>query len=207
MMMMHQISEIEKLSSGRYRITLDDGLQFPLYGKELGMYGIEVDAVLTEATYLEIMLELLPTRAKKKALHLLAHMDRTEQQLRTKLTEGGYPPEIVEQALEYVKGFHYIDDVRYARTYLEYRKGGKSLRQMEQELYQRGISRADVQAALKEMEAPDEEQQIRQWMEKKHFDAEAADRQERARLIRFLMRRGYGMAVIQRVLCGSDEIL
>ena len=33
---MHQISEIEKLSSGRYYITLDDGLQFPLYGKEMG---------------------------------------------------------------------------------------------------------------------------------------------------------------------------
>ena len=42
---MHQISEIEKLSSGRYYITLDDGLQFPLYGKEMGKYGIEVNEV------------------------------------------------------------------------------------------------------------------------------------------------------------------
>ena len=203
---MHQISEIEKRSSGRYLITLDDGLQFPLYGKELGTYGIEVDAVLTEEAYLEIMLELLPARAKKKALHLLERMDRTEQQLRTKLTEGGYPQEIVEQTLEYVKGFRYIDDVRYARTYMEYRKESKSLRQMEQELYQKGISRADVQEALEEMEAPDEEQQIRQWVVKKHFDVETADRQERDRLIRFLLRRGYGMAAIQRVLRGSDEI-
>lgn len=121
---MHQISEIEKLSSGRYYITLDDGLQFPLYGKEMGKYGIEVNEVLSEEAYLEIMLELLPARAKKKALHLLERMDRTEQQLRTKLTEGGYPSEIVEQTLEYVKGFHYIDDVRYARTYMEYRKTG-----------------------------------------------------------------------------------
>lgn len=203
---MHRISEIEKLSSGRYRVTLDDGLQFPLYGKELGQYGIEADAVLPEETYLQIVLELLPTRAKKKALHLLERMDRTEQQLRTKLTEGGYPPEIVEQTLEYVKGFRYIDDVRYARTYMEYRKASRSLRQMERELYQKGISRADVQKALEEMEAPDEEQQIRQWVVKKRFDAETADRKERDRLIRFLLRRGYGMAAIQRTLRGSDEI-
>ena len=105
---MHQISEIEKLSSGRYYITLDDGLQFPLYGKEMGKYGIEVNEVLSEEAYLEIMLELLPARAKKKALHLLERMDRTEQQLRTKLTEGGYPSEIVEQTLEYVKGLSLI---------------------------------------------------------------------------------------------------
>ncbi|MFR3320085.1 MAG: hypothetical protein ACLTSZ_01640 [Lachnospiraceae bacterium] len=64
--MMHQISEIEKLSSGRYYITLDDGLQFPLYGKEMGKYGIEVNEVLSEEAYLEIMLELLPARAKKR---------------------------------------------------------------------------------------------------------------------------------------------
>ena len=188
---MHQISEIEKLSSGRYYITLDDGLQFPLYGKEMGKYGIEVNEVLSEEAYLEIMLE---------------RMDRTEQQLRTKLTEGGYPSEIVEQTLEYVKGFHYIDDVRYARTYMEYRKTGRSLRQMERELYQKGISRADFQKASEEMEAPDEDQQVRQWIMKKRFDAETADRQERDRLIRFLLRRGYGMAVIQRVLRGSEEI-
>ena len=55
---MHQISEIEKLSSGRYYITLDDGLQFPLYGKEMGKYGIEGNEVLSEEAYLEIMLEL-----------------------------------------------------------------------------------------------------------------------------------------------------
>ena len=153
---MHQISEIEKLSSGRYYISLDDGLQFPLYGKEMGKYGIEVNEVLSEEAYLEIMLELLPARAKKKALHLLERMDRTEQQLRTKLTEGGYPSEIVEQTLEYVKGFHYIDDVRYARTYMEYRKTGRSLRQMERELLletvydERRLSDAEIQTLLKE---------------------------------------------------------
>ena len=164
-----------------------------------------MDAALPKEVYLQIMLELLPARAKKKALHLLERMDRTEQQLRTKLTEGGYPPEIVEQTLEYVRSFHYIDDVRYARTYIEYRKASRSLRQMERELYQKGISKADFQEALEELETPDEEEQIRQWMEKKRFDAKTAGRQERDRFIRFLLRRGYGMAAIQRVLRCSGE--
>ena len=68
---MHQISEIEKLSSGRYYITLDDGLQFPLYGKEMGKYGIEVNEVLSEEAYLEIMLELLPLSSRQMELILL----------------------------------------------------------------------------------------------------------------------------------------
>ena len=69
---MHQISEIEKLSSGRYYITLDDGLQFPLYGKEMGKYGIEVNEVLSEEAYLEIMLELLPVRRRRHCIFLNA---------------------------------------------------------------------------------------------------------------------------------------
>ena len=47
------------------------------------------------------------------------------------------------------------------------------------------------------MEAPDEEQQVRQWIMKKRFDAETADRQERDRLIRFLLRT--------RIWDGSDS--
>ena len=97
---MHQISEIEKLSSGRYYITLDDGLQFPLYGKEMGKYGIEVNEVLSEEAYLEIMLELLPARAKKKALHLLERMDRTERdRLIRFLLRRGYGMAVIQRVL------------------------------------------------------------------------------------------------------------
>lgn len=206
--MTHQITELEKLTSGRYRVTLEDGTQFPLYGKELVQYGIEMDAMLSPDAYREIMLELLPLRAKKKALHLLERMDRTEQQLRTKLTEGGYPSGIVEQTLEYVRSFHYIDDVRYARTYMEYRKESRSRRQLEQELYRKGVSRSDVEEAFTQLEAPDEEAQIRSWLAKKHYDARSADRPERERMIRFLLRRGYGMAAVQRVLRdGADDFI
>ena len=203
---MHLISRIEKRSSGRYQVLLEGEDSFPLYYKELRQYGIEEGSVLTEQSYQEIMRELLPVRAKKKALHLLERMDRTEQQLYRKLADGGYPDQVAKEAVDYVKSYHYIDDVRYARSYIESRKAAKSLRQIERELYQKGITREDFQCAAVQLEAPDEEQQIRQWIMKKRFDAETADRQERDRLIRFFLRRGYGMAVIQRVLRGSEEI-
>ena len=90
------------------------------------------------------MRELLPVRAKKKALHLLERMDRTEQQLYRKLADGGYPDQVAKEAVDYVKSYHYIDDVRYARSYIESRKAAKSLRQIERELYQKGITTAII---------------------------------------------------------------
>ena len=41
-------------------------------------------------------------RAKHRALYLLERCDRTEQELRTKLSRN-YEPEIVEEAIRYVK--------------------------------------------------------------------------------------------------------
>ena len=200
------VTECTTLGKGRLRFHLDNGTELVLYRGEAKQFRMREGSTLSDEEEHQLIYEVVGKRAKRRTMHLLEQMDRTEQQLRTKLMEGGYPSEIVEQTLEYVKGFHYIDDVRYARTYMEYRKTGRSLRQMERELYQKGISRADFQKASEEMEAPDEEQQVRQWIMKKRFDAETADRQERDRLIRFLLRRGYGMAVIQRVLRGSEEI-
>ena len=188
---MHQISEIEKLSSGRYYITLYDGLQFPLYGKEMGKYGIEVNEVLSEEAYLEIMLELLPARAKKKALHLLERMDRTEQQLREKLKQGGYPQACIDLALEYVKSFHYVDDYRYACTYINYRQDRMSRYQLKVKLYGKGVPGEVIDRALEECYEGDEQEQIIRLLEKKKFDAQNSDQKEFTRVYQYLMRRGF----------------
>ena len=57
------------------------------------------------------MQEVLPKRAKLRAMNLLQGREYTTSQLRTKLQQGYYPPEIIEQAIEYEAGFHYKDDI------------------------------------------------------------------------------------------------
>ena len=73
-------------------------------------------------------------QAKLKALRLLERMDRTEAQLREKLLQAEFDPEMVEKAIAYVKSFGYINDERYVRNYIECRCQSKSRRQLEQEL-------------------------------------------------------------------------
>ena len=81
-------------------------------------------------------MEELLKEAKLKALQLLTGMDRTENQLREKLKQKEYPTEIVEQAIEYVKSFGYINDERYAQRYIEYKKTRKSKKELYMELVQ-----------------------------------------------------------------------
>ena len=60
------------------------------------------------------------TRAKKRALYLLTDQDRTEKQLREKLEKTGYSGQVIEETIEYVRSFGYIDDLRYSVRYIEY---------------------------------------------------------------------------------------
>lgn len=150
-------------------MTLEDGMAFPLYGKELAGYGIREGEELADAGYEEILHSLLPKRARRKALELLRSMDRTEAQLRRKLSDARYPDEIVEDAVAYVKSYHYVDDVRYAASYLEHHRDDRSLRQMEQTLYQRGITREVFEQAAALTDPVPEERQILAWAKKRGF--------------------------------------
>ena len=44
-------------------------------------------------------------RARKKAMRLLEHMDRTEKGLTDKLRQAEFSPEAVEDAIAYVKSY------------------------------------------------------------------------------------------------------
>lgn len=58
-------------------------------------------------------------KAKKRAMLILQHNDRTEWELTDKLNKAGFSEEAVESAVEYVRSFHYIDDERYAKRFVE----------------------------------------------------------------------------------------
>lgn len=130
--------------------------------------------------------------AKLKALSLLNYMDRTESQLRQKLKEKSFSDEAIEQAVDYVKSFGYINDAGYAERYIMNKQSSKSRREIYVSLSQKGISREDIEAAMENCyEAEDELTAIRRLCEKKHFVAEEATDAEKKRMYNYLLRKGF----------------
>lgn len=86
--------------------------------------------------------------AKKKAMSLLKYMDRTEWQLRDKLTAKGFSEEAVDGAIDYVKSFHYLDDYRYAVHFVEIHHEQRSRQRLRQDLYQKHVPEEYIDLAL-----------------------------------------------------------
>ncbi|MCD8197399.1 MAG: recombination regulator RecX [Lachnospiraceae bacterium] len=139
--------------------------------------------------------------AKLKALHILERMDRTEAQLREKLSDAGFEEEPVEEAVDYVKSYGYIDDERYVRSYITYRSDQKSRRQLMQELrFKKGVPAELIEQVCEELGPADERPLIRRFLEKKQYHGAEADDAQRERLIAALVRRGFSMSDILAVL-------
>lgn len=138
-------------------------------------------------------------RAKLRALHLLTVMDRTEAQLREKLS-AGYEKEIVDEAVSYVKSYGYIDDARYVRNYIESKSRTKSRRQIEQELiYKKGISKEVAEQGFLEAEMADLTEVIRSYMRKKNIQPETCDPMQKQKFFAYMMRKGFQIEDLKKV--------
>ena len=198
------VGTVEQLSKGKRRLHLDNGEIWILYAGELRSLDLAEGTQLSQAQYEQIRSDIIGKRAKKRAMHLLERMDRTEQELRKKLAENEYPEDLIEDAITYVKHYHYVDDARYADCYVRLRGADKSRGKLLTELQQKGVDRELASQVLAEYdEERDEPQMIFELMKKRHYDPETASLQEQRRMYGYLMRRGFQSTDICRAISRS----
>ncbi len=202
------VTGIEELSKARSKVFIDDEFAFVLYKGELRLYHVAVGEEICQKDYDGIMEKVLPKRAKLRAMNLLKNREYTVKQLRDKLKDGGYPESAVEEALSYVAGYHYTDDLRYATGYIFEKESSRSRRRIEQDLREKGIDRDTLEKAWQEWErqggSQDEQRMIQKLLEKRHYDPDTADLKEKQRTYAFLMRKGFSGEQAGRALRVED---
>lgn len=202
------VTRIEELSKSRSRVYIDDQFAFVLYKGELRLYHLREGEEIALQDYETILGEILPKRAKLRAMNLLKSRDYTVSQLRQKLEQGGYPEAVAEEALGYVESFHYTDDLRYAVNFISQYENSRSRRRIEQDLLNRGIERNTLERAWAEWEeqggSQDEWGMMQNVLEKRHFCPESAEQKERQKMYGFLTRRGFSPELVRKAVLGAD---
>lgn len=198
------VTKISEVSKSRKKIEIDGEFAFVLYKGELSVYGIKENCEIKEEDYQEIMTKILPKRAKLRAMNLLKSRTYTTMQLTEKLKTGGYPSQIIKEAIDYVASFGYINDSRYAYDFIEYNKESKSKNRIIADLRRKGISGDMAEEAWEEVVGEDrqeiEKQQIIKLFEKKHFSPQNATLQESQKMMAFLYRKGFAIETIRNAL-------
>ncbi len=133
-------------------------------------------------------------------MRLLAYRPRSVQEIRQKLRQKDFPDEVVETVLEELSANEYLDDLAFAKFWVEQRetfkpRGRTALRY---ELRQKGVARDVIEEALRDL---DELSSARAAVEVRASRyAHLTWDQYRRKLAGFLQRRGFGYAVVKQVI-------
>lgn len=136
-------------------------------------------------------LEINPADIRLAAMNLLARREHSVRELRNKLKHRFPDSDKIDEQLSLLIAERLQSDVRFAQSYARQRisRGYGPIR-LREELRERGVSEADVAAAMDEMEID--------WcavatdvMYKKFGLRDAIDLKEKARRARFMHYRGF----------------
>lgn len=200
------VTEIRDYKKGRYEIYLNDEFAFILYKSELKEYGVKEGADISDTTIGEIHANVLSKRCKKRAMNLLLKGDMTEAKLRSKLIDGKYSEKIIDEAIAYVKNYHYIDDRRYAMSFISAKSSTDSKNTIRRKLIEKGVAKDIIDSCIEEYYVEDElnanveRELIERLIRKKCKDISALEYTDKQKLIASIMRKGFSFYDVESVL-------
>ncbi len=198
------VTKIEEFDKKRVKIYIDYEFAFVLYKGELRLYKLQENEKIEKEVFEEITLELLPKRAKLRSMNLLKAKTYTEKQLRDKLKQGEYTEKLIDEALEYVKSYGYINDYQYAKDFILYNLEVKTRKRIEIDLMKKGIDIKIIQEIYESMrengEISDEISLAVKLLDKRKYNANTASIEEKRKVSAFLYRKGFSADTIRRAL-------
>ena len=197
-----EIKSITDFKSNKVKIDAE-GVTFALYKSDLKKYDIK-EGELEEDIFNEIMTEILPKRALDRSLKIITGRDMTEGMIKDKLKEDLYPADIIDSVIERLKQERLINDERFIRGFIEGKSSKKSKRDIMVAL---SSKRVDMNLAeriyaelFEEGSLSDEKELIIKLLEKRHYDFEKADFEEKQKQIRYLLGKGFSYDSIHSAL-------
>jgi len=142
---------------------------------------------------------------KGRALRLLGTREHSRAELQRKLVPHEDEPGQLARILDDLQAKGFIDDAARGRVRCctGVRRGSGAAR-VKQELQVKGLPAPLVAEAVDMLRGTELQRAREVWQ--RRFGVVPADARERARQARFLLARGFGGDVVQRVLAGDVEI-
>lgn len=203
---MNKITSIEpqKKHKGRFNIYLDYEFALGLSEEIIVREELKEGQNLTKEKISELLFKDQGAKAYLKALRFLHFRMRSEQEMRKKLKEKEFDPQIIEKTIKRLKKENLINDQEFCRMWIRnriaLRPSGSYI--LHQELRQKGISDEVISKILKEFFKKDEEFNLALLAaEKKKESWKGLSRLEFSKkMAGFLARRGFSWEIIKRIL-------
>lgn len=197
------ITSISKTAHKRYDILVDGETILSIHEDVLVKYGLHKGMEIELNDLTELVESEEYHKVVQACMRYLSYRPRTIWEATTYLQGKGYSHHLVGRVVDEMKSHGYIDDRKFAGTWVAERQSTKRLgiARLKQELKQKGISSAIIEEVI-QMDHIDEERQLvtevaeRRYSRLRHEEWTTIER----RLNGYLLRRGFPSHLIRQVL-------
>lgn len=133
------------------------------------------------------------------ALYYLTFRDHSRKELFDKLTKKGYEEAEITAAIDKLISYGYIDDERFARSYINNQKKNKGRQRIIMELSGKGVDSSTTRELFDQL-SPDESETIFKLLERRFYTLDVTDEVQMRRMYSYFIRRGFRYEDIRRAV-------
>lgn len=196
-----QITEIKKIGRGdRYSIFIDSVFDGTLEAEILVKHKLKTGDEIDEEQWRQIKLENGKLSAFSKAVGYIEKSLKTQKQLQTYLKEKGFLQESIDDAVQKLKEYGYIDDKVYAENYIKTYKDKKGKIKLKFDLLSKGVAADVIEEALQEFVDEDEQYAACEKLLKKYVKNKPQDVKLKSKAYAHLFSKGFSGDIISRAI-------
>lgn len=193
--------EADSRRSGRYRIHVNGEYAFTVHEDVVVKFRLIKGATLPDSLEREVLKEEEQMAAYRYAVRYIGKAMRSAKEVRDKLKEKGYSPDIVDEVLKRLNEQRFVDDAAYANALatqrLKHNKKGRLW--IRHELSQKGVSKQEAERVLEQLD-PQEEWEEAWHLARKRWPSIKGERADRLRkVMALLVRRGFPAEIARSV--------
>lgn len=195
--------EIQKRNKERVNLFLDGEYAFSLSIELVYKEGLKTKDDI-DSEKLKILAEHESAiRCKDSALRIIEKSYKTEKEVRDKLRLKGYEDNAINNSIEFLKEYNFINDVNYTKAFINNKLNSEGSQKIKYKLIQKGISKEIIAEELADLNN-ENEKNIALNIAKKKLNIikkrENDNYKISGKLYRYLISKGYGYDITSEVV-------
>lgn len=202
---MKKITKIEyqKKNKERFNIYIDDEYGFAVDISILIKYSLKKGMELDDALIDDILLAEEEISVYNYGISVLSRYFKSEYELRLKMKNKGFNPQLIDNAISILKEHKYLDDERYCEMFIndKINISKHGVRKIKEALYYKGIDKEIIEEKIKCISAESEEERALLLGEKKLLNIKENDnRKKMSKLSNYLLGKGFEYETVNKTL-------
>lgn len=192
---------VQKKDKNRANIILDGSYYCALNIETVVKHNLKKGIMIDEKLLDDYQLESEKSNAYNMVLKLISTRYKTQKEIYVYLQEKGYLPVVIFYVINKLNEYHFIDDEKYAESYVAHKIQKDGGLKIKQELLKKGVSEDIIDRVLEKQSGQED---VIKTLAEKYMKNKEDTKENYIKLFRYLQNKGFEYEHIKSAIKGDE---